>query len=214
MRKDGRETRRNVIEKSLQIFSVKGYYNTSISDIMAATGLTKGGLYSHFDSKEALWDAAYMRAVELWRGTVFKGVRKVSDPLDRAGQDREDDRERPARLLLRGGVRGGLLLLQQPRRALGPISRDERPDRRRIHAVREASGLLAGRGEGRWQTQARRADQGGRRLHRPLHQRRGRVVRRDPGQPVPPGMRASAPFLHKVAESIEKETAGRRRRIA
>ena len=43
MRKDGRETRQNIIEKSLQIFSVKGYYNTSISDIMAATGLTKGG---------------------------------------------------------------------------------------------------------------------------------------------------------------------------
>jgi len=83
MRKDGRETRHNVIEKSLQIFSVKGYYNTSISDIMAATGLTKGGLYSHFDSKEALWNAAYERAVEIWRGIVFKGVRKVPDPLDR-----------------------------------------------------------------------------------------------------------------------------------
>jgi TetR/AcrR family transcriptional repressor of nem operon len=83
MRKDGRATRQNVIETSLQIFSVKGYYNTSISDIMAATGLTKGGLYSHFDSKEDLWNAAYERAVEIWRGIVFKGVRKVSDPLDR-----------------------------------------------------------------------------------------------------------------------------------
>jgi AcrR family transcriptional regulator len=74
MRKDGRETRQNIIEKSLQIFSVKGYYNTSISDIMAATGLTKGGLYSHFDSKEALWNAAYERAVEIWKGIVFKRV--------------------------------------------------------------------------------------------------------------------------------------------
>jgi len=51
MRNVGRETRRNVIEKSLQIFSVKGYHNASISDIMAATGLSKGGLYAHFDSK-------------------------------------------------------------------------------------------------------------------------------------------------------------------
>lgn len=91
MRKDGRETRHNVIEKSLQIFSVKGYYNTSISDIMAATGLTKGGLYSHFDSKEALWNAAYERAVEIWRGIVFKGVRKVSDPLDRIAKTIEND---------------------------------------------------------------------------------------------------------------------------
>jgi TetR/AcrR family transcriptional regulator, transcriptional repressor for nem operon len=86
MRNVGRETRRNVIEKSLQIFSVKGYHNASISDIMAATELTKGGLYAHFDSKEALWNAAYDRAVEIWRGIVFKGVRNVSDPLDRVAK--------------------------------------------------------------------------------------------------------------------------------
>ena len=70
---------------------MKGFYNTSISDIMAATGLTKGGLYSHFDSKEALWNAAYERAVEIWRGIVFKGVRKVSDPLDRIAKTIEND---------------------------------------------------------------------------------------------------------------------------
>ena len=91
MRKDGRETRQNIIEKSLQIFSVKGYYNTSISDIMAATGLTKGGLYAHFDSKEDLWNASYERAVEIWKGIVFKDVRKVSDPLDRIGKTIEND---------------------------------------------------------------------------------------------------------------------------
>ena len=91
MRKDGKETRRDIIEKSLQIFSVKGYYNTSISDIMAATGLTKGGLYAHFDSKEALWNAAYESAVEIWRGIVFRGVRKISDPLDRIRKTIEND---------------------------------------------------------------------------------------------------------------------------
>ena len=91
MRKDGRETRHNVIEKSLQIFSVKEYYNISISDIMAATGLTKGGLYSHFDSKEAIWIAAYERAVESWREIVFKVVRKISDLLDRIAKAIEND---------------------------------------------------------------------------------------------------------------------------
>jgi AcrR family transcriptional regulator len=91
MRKDGKETRQNVIEKSLQLFSVKGFHNTSVSDIMAATGLTKGGLYAHFDSKEALWNAAYERAVEIWRAIVFKGVRKVSDPLDRIAKTIEND---------------------------------------------------------------------------------------------------------------------------
>ena len=54
-------------------------------------GPDEGGLYSHFDSKEALWNAAYERAVEIWRGIVFKGVRKVSDPLDRIAKTIEND---------------------------------------------------------------------------------------------------------------------------
>lgn len=91
IRKDGRETRQDIIEKSLQIFSVKGYHNASISDIMAATGLTKGGLYAHFDSKEAIWNGAYERAVEIWREIVFKGVRRISDPLDRIARTIRND---------------------------------------------------------------------------------------------------------------------------
>ncbi len=83
MRTDGRQTRENIIEKTLQIFSVKGYYNTSINDILSATGLTKGGLYGHFAGKEELWGAAYDRAIEIWKGIVFKGARKVADPMER-----------------------------------------------------------------------------------------------------------------------------------
>ncbi len=91
MRRDGSRTRRDVIEKSLQIFTVKGFYNTSINDVLDATGLTKGGLYAHFDGKEALWNAAYERAVEVWREIVFKGVRAVPDPLDRIVRTIEND---------------------------------------------------------------------------------------------------------------------------
>lgn len=79
----GELTRRNIIEKSLQLFSVKGYFNTSISDILQATGLTKGGLYCHFKSKEEVWRAVYDNAVEIWRFVVFKDVRSVADPLER-----------------------------------------------------------------------------------------------------------------------------------
>lgn len=79
----GELTRRNIIEKSLQLFSVKGYFNTSISDILQATGLTKGGLYCHFKSKEEVWRAVYDDAVEIWRSVVFRDVRSVGDPLER-----------------------------------------------------------------------------------------------------------------------------------
>jgi len=79
----GELTRQTIIEKSLQLFSVKGYFNTSISDILHATGLTKGGLYCHFKSKEEVWRAVYEEAVEIWKSVVFKGIRSVPDPLER-----------------------------------------------------------------------------------------------------------------------------------
>lgn len=91
MRKDGIRTRNRIVEESLQIFSVKGFHNTSILDILEATGLTKGGLYGHFASKEDLWGAAYERAVEIWREIVLKDARKIADPVSRIEKVVEND---------------------------------------------------------------------------------------------------------------------------
>lgn len=84
-------TKRKIIDKSLQLFSVKGYYNTSISDILAATHLTKGGLYGHFASKADIWQAVYDEAVSIWREKVFSGVRDRTDPLTRIATFIEND---------------------------------------------------------------------------------------------------------------------------
>jgi len=87
----GTRTRQNIIEKSLQLFCVKGYYNTSINDILAATGLTKGGLYGHFPSKEDIWYAVYDEALRIWRQVVFKGIQSNSSPLERIQTFIEND---------------------------------------------------------------------------------------------------------------------------
>jgi AcrR family transcriptional regulator len=87
----GTQTRQNIIEHSLQLFSVKGYYNTSVSDILRVTGLTKGGLYGHFASKEGIWYAVYDEAVRIWKGIVFNGIRNNSDPLNRIDKFIEND---------------------------------------------------------------------------------------------------------------------------
>ena len=79
----GTRTREFIVEKSLQLFSVKGYFNTSVSDIMAATNLTKGGLYGHFRSKEDIWFAVYDEAVSVWRGIVLNETAGVSDAIER-----------------------------------------------------------------------------------------------------------------------------------
>jgi len=76
-------TRQHILEKSMQLFSVQGYFNTSIAGIVKATGLTKGGLYGHFRNKEEIWFAVYDECVRVWKSVVFQGVRQISDPLAR-----------------------------------------------------------------------------------------------------------------------------------
>jgi AcrR family transcriptional regulator len=79
----GARTRQKIIEKALRLFCVKGYYNTSINDILQATALTKGGLYGHFASKEELWYAVHDEALSTWRKVVFQGIQSNADPLER-----------------------------------------------------------------------------------------------------------------------------------
>ena len=63
----GEQTRRKIVEAAAPIFNQRGYEGSSLNDLMAATGLKKGGIYRHFSSKEELageafdytWDAAW-----------------------------------------------------------------------------------------------------------------------------------------------------------
>jgi TetR/AcrR family transcriptional regulator, transcriptional repressor for nem operon len=76
-------TRQHVIEKSMQLFSVHGYFHTTVDGIVKAAGLTKGGLYGHFRNKQEIWYAVYDECVRIWKTIVFEGVREISDPLTR-----------------------------------------------------------------------------------------------------------------------------------
>ena len=87
----GIQTKENIVDKSLHLFSVKGYYNTSVNDILDAAGITKGGLYGHFQSKEEIWHAAYDRAVAIWKAIVFKDIEGIEDPLKRIKAALEND---------------------------------------------------------------------------------------------------------------------------
>jgi TetR/AcrR family transcriptional repressor of nem operon len=48
------ETKARILKQSGRLFNTQGYKATSISDITAATGLTKGAIYRHFKSKDQL----------------------------------------------------------------------------------------------------------------------------------------------------------------
>lgn len=45
-------TKQFIIEKTASVFNTKGYAGTSMSDIMSATGLSKGCIYGNFENKD------------------------------------------------------------------------------------------------------------------------------------------------------------------
>ncbi|MCB0274928.1 MAG: TetR/AcrR family transcriptional regulator [Calditrichaeota bacterium] len=52
--KKSERTRQYIIEQCAPVFNAKGYAATSIGDIMRQTGLTKGGIYGNFASKDEM----------------------------------------------------------------------------------------------------------------------------------------------------------------
>ena len=60
----GVETRRAVIETATRLFAGHGYAAVSIDAVLVACGISRGALYHHFPSKEALLEAVF-EAVEI-----------------------------------------------------------------------------------------------------------------------------------------------------
>jgi TetR/AcrR family transcriptional repressor of nem operon len=58
----GQDTRNAVIAKAATLFNKRGFAGVSMSELMAATGLKKGGLYNHFSSKEEIMAEAFVYA--------------------------------------------------------------------------------------------------------------------------------------------------------
>lgn len=54
MLKKGDLTKEKVLSRAVEIINIQGFANTSINDIIEATGVKKGNLYFHFSSKEDL----------------------------------------------------------------------------------------------------------------------------------------------------------------
>jgi TetR/AcrR family transcriptional repressor of nem operon len=93
----GRETRERIVEEAVQRFSVNGYYHTSLDEVAQALGMTKGALFAHFSSKEALGHAAIQRAYEMWEAVVLPEIAKHEDPREK----------------LRGAIEGSILTARQ-----------------------------------------------------------------------------------------------------
>ena len=64
----GKTTRERIVTEAANLFNQRGFEGSSMSDVMAVTGLEKGGIYRHLSSKEELaakaFDYAWKSAFE------------------------------------------------------------------------------------------------------------------------------------------------------
>ena len=57
------DTKERILDAALEMFSQNGYAGTNIRELSASLGLVKSGVYKHFESKEAIWNALLDRMI-------------------------------------------------------------------------------------------------------------------------------------------------------
>ncbi len=156
-REQAAQNRERVLEVAAEQFRQKGFDGISVADVMKQAGLTHGGFYGQFDSKEDLMAQACTRAfdnlVDTWGGMAkpdpAKGLKKIThsylSPTHRdhpeagcvvAALGGEVARQGPA---LRAAVADGIRTQLQRLEALMPQTS---ASERRQHAVEAYAGMV------------------------------------------------------------------------
>jgi AcrR family transcriptional regulator len=79
----GEATRQKIIEQAAPLFNRLGYAGCSMQDIMAATGLEKGGLYRHFSSKEELAEAVFRYSITQVSALRWDGIEEIDEAVEK-----------------------------------------------------------------------------------------------------------------------------------
>ncbi|MFC3032765.1 TetR/AcrR family transcriptional regulator [Pseudoalteromonas fenneropenaei] len=82
MRK-GTQTKQQILSTALQLATASSLNDLTIGSLAIATGMSKSGLFAHFNSKENLQLAVLEHAQQVFRSIVSEPVRDISDPLTR-----------------------------------------------------------------------------------------------------------------------------------
>ena len=120
-REEAAQTRKRIVTAAAGEFRKNGIVATGLNDLMKAAGLTHGGFYKHFESKDQLVAEACAEAVETMlecvRNAAAGGRRRCGDvPLDQPPRQsglrvpavRDRQRARPERRKDAGGGDGRL----------------------------------------------------------------------------------------------------------
>lgn len=85
-------TKDNIVIAALRLFLLNGYKNVSLVDVANEAGITKGGIYHYFDSKEALLKLAIYHLVDRFEAKyreLFGSDKDFRDTLSAVMVDRQ-----------------------------------------------------------------------------------------------------------------------------
>ena len=72
----GEKTRENIIDESYALFAVKGFKQVTMKDVCEVTGMSRGGLYSHFSGTDQLFEAVLEKITEKSAADFQKEIEK------------------------------------------------------------------------------------------------------------------------------------------
>jgi TetR/AcrR family transcriptional repressor of nem operon len=75
--------RDNIIHEAQKLFSLNGFLNTGINEIIEAASTSKGGFYNHFCSKEDLFYEVLAESQKIWRKKVLSSLDNIDSPIEK-----------------------------------------------------------------------------------------------------------------------------------
>jgi AcrR family transcriptional regulator len=79
-----RARREQILDAAFHTFSRRGYRDTAVDEIAAAAETSKGGVYFHFPTKEAIFRELVKTTADRLAAKVERAVAAESDPIARA----------------------------------------------------------------------------------------------------------------------------------
>lgn len=81
--KDTRNTRERILDAALDVFSIKGYHDTRMDEIVDESNTSKGSIYFHFPNKEQLFLALVDQFADLLEKRVISAIKKEEKGIAR-----------------------------------------------------------------------------------------------------------------------------------
>ncbi|NOG49834.1 MAG: TetR/AcrR family transcriptional regulator [Chloroflexi bacterium] len=81
--KDPENTKARILDAALDVFSTKGYHDTTVDEIVEVSDTSKGSVYFHFPNKQRLFLALVDRFADLLERRVIEAISKHDAGIDR-----------------------------------------------------------------------------------------------------------------------------------